>query len=89
MPLPPSVFVSWRFLLDRCVAGRGVHGGRVVSIEKRASVCARGSRRVGGPGVGVRGRVGVGWLGVTLGRPLCGAQMRVLRKPICELAENV
>ena len=25
----------------------------------------------------------------TFGRPLRGAQMRVLRKPICELAENV
>ena len=29
-----------------------------------------------------------GWVGI-LGRPLSGAQMRVLRKPICELAENV
>ena len=35
------------------------------------------------------GRMRVGWLGVTLGRPLRGAQMRVLRKPICELAQNV
>ena len=34
-------------------------------------------------------RGGVGWLASALGRPLSGAQMRVLRKPICELAENV
>ena len=30
-----------------------------------------------------------GWLGVTRGWRLRGAQMRVLRKPICEPVENV
>ena len=76
--------------VDGSPGGRRLSGRLDWSVEiRRLRVAA-----AGGPGCATGVWVGVrGWVcdgGVwTLGRPLRGAQMRVLRKPICELAENV